>query len=243
MLDGWAPDTTQASLFADRLESSYLPPAVKLEMESVNSFRSENLAVPPGHVPQEHLSPACKVSNATISADSDYNFNCHYFTGGVKDYSQFSLPISACNNPNTAPFLATNTFNSDDNGNSTVRGTFNEKSADLEWNSAFYGWFSTSSIKQNNITGGQEYANGIFTMKFKGNVDAENSHQMVLRPGSNITWVENVKKANATTFCAAALNVTQDEKDEKGLGISLHTNTWVAAVVITGWSLVWVDYL
>lgn len=69
---------------------------------------------------------------------------------------------------------------------------------------------------------------GTFTMKFKGNVDAENSHQMVLGPGNNISWVEDVKKTNVTNFCTGALNVTQSEED---LGVSLHTTTWMAALL------------
>ncbi|OBT69945.1 hypothetical protein VE03_00621 [Pseudogymnoascus sp. 23342-1-I1] len=207
-------------------------------MESVNSFRYDSLDVLPWDVQNELLSPAYKVGNATLSAASDYSFDCRYFTGGVRDFSQFSIPISTCDDANTAPFLVTNAVNLKDTRSNTVRGTFNEKYADFEWSSALYGWFSTSSIRQNSGTRDEE-ASGIFTIKFKGSVDAENSHQMVLGPGSNISWVEDVKKTNVTTFCAAALNVTQDE----GLGVSLHITTWVAATMVVGWSFVWANYL
>lgn len=236
LLDGWAPTITQASLFANRSTESYLPPAVKLEMESVYWFRYRSLEVLPWDLQNELLWPVCEVGDATISAASGYNFTCHYSSDLNSDYSQFSLPISGCNDSNTAPFIATNAA---DYRKSNLRGTFNETSADFEWHSAFYGGFTTDPIRQWNSSrylsevgrGNTVWHGGTFTMKFKGSVDAEHSHQMVLGPGSNIAWVEDVNKTKVNTFCAAAL------------GVSLHTSTCVVAAVIAVWSLVWINCL
>ncbi|KFY87105.1 hypothetical protein V500_07188 [Pseudogymnoascus sp. VKM F-4518 (FW-2643)] len=225
LLDGWAPNTTQASLFANRSTESYLPPAVKLEMESIYWFRHFSLEVLPWDLQNEHLTPNCKVSNATISAASGYNFTCPYRGEPFSDDSQFSLPISACNATNTAPFIAgirRGYYTYKMRSSSSLRGTFNEKSADFEWDLGFSGAFTTDPIRQWNsstyldIVGGvrPDWQTGIFTMKFKGNVDNEHSHQMVLGPGSNLSWVEDVDKTKDNTFCAAALNVTLDESLE-----------------------------
>lgn len=118
-------------------------------------------------------------------------------------------------------------------------GTFNEKSAVFEWHSAFHGGFNTDPIRQRNSSqylsevgpGNTVRHGGTFTVKFKGKVDAEHSHQMVLGPGSNIVWVEDVNKTKVNTFCAVAL------------GVSLHISTGLAFAMIVGWSLVWINYL
>ncbi|KFX88880.1 hypothetical protein V490_07362 [Pseudogymnoascus sp. VKM F-3557] len=221
LLDGWAPSTTQASLFANRSAESYLPPAVTLEMESVYWFRYKSLEVLPWDLQNELLWPVCGVDNVTINPASGYNFTCHYTDELTSDYSQFSLPISACNDSNTAPFIATNKYDYYHKG--ILRGTFNETYADFEWYSAFFGGFTTDPIRQwnssrylnDNWTGHRSRHSGSFTMKFKGGVDAEHSHKMVLGPGSNISWVEDVNKTKVNTFCAAAL----------GVGVSLHIST------------------
>lgn len=209
------------------------------------NFREQSADFLPWDLQPDLLWPTCEVANTNISTASSYNFIC-YYREDLFDSSQFSLPISTCNHPNTEPFVARNGRNLDGNRD-TLRGTFNEKSADFEWISKFYGCFTADPLKQRSTyycSDGVEET-GTFTMKFKGNVDAENSHQMVLGPGNNISWVEDMKKTNVTNFCAPALNVTQNvTQNEEGLGvISLHSTTWMAAAVIVCWSLVWVNYL
>jgi hypothetical protein len=244
LLDGWAPDTTQTSLLANLTRPAYLPPAVKLEMESVMNFREQSADFLPWDLQPDLLWPTCEVVNTNISTASGYNFICRY-RGDLFHSGQFSLPISTCNHSNIAPFVAMNGMNLDGNTD-TLRGTFDEKSADFEWISRFYGCFTTDSLKQRSTYYCEDRFSqtGTFTMKFKGNDDAENSHQMVLGPGNNISWVEDPKKSNATNFCAAALNETQNvTQNGEDLGVSLHTTTWMAAAIIVGWSLVWVNYL
>lgn len=208
------------------------------------NFREQSADFLPWDLQPDLLWPTCEVVNTNISTASGYNFTCRY-RGDLSDSGQFSLPINTCNHSNIAPFVAMNGINLDGNTD-TLRGTFNEKSADFEWISRFYGCFTTDSLKQRSTYYCEDRFSqtGTFTMKFKGNVDAENSHQMVLGPGNNVSWVEDTKKSNATNFCAAALNETQNvTQNEEDLGVSLHTTTWMAAVIIVGWSLVWVNYL
>jgi hypothetical protein len=102
--------------------------------------------------------------------------------GLMTDLSEFSIPISACNDSTASPFIARN-------GNHTIMHSWFEKTwAEFKWEGQFDSEFDAGAIRQYNSS---SYAksgsgNGTFTIRFKGNVDPEHSHTMLFGMGNEV---------------------------------------------------------
>ncbi|KAH8661721.1 hypothetical protein BGZ61DRAFT_539544 [Ilyonectria robusta] len=227
ILYGWPTTATQADLLGPRYYPSYLPPIVKLSLESLAMFRELEIGrLPSANVTRSNL-PTCEVGNIT-NTDSGYSFTCQY---GIEprtfeDPSQFSVPLSACNDSRTYPFTAQN------DGSTLLRGTFNPDSADFSWDGSFIGAFQPYAIKSGfpfNTAREEpdEYQYGNFTVRFRGSVDAEHSHEMVVSSNRNVSWVEDAEKEEAATFCSASL------------AVNLRVETWLMYLLLGSSGFIW----
>ena len=178
-----------------RTWSSYLPPAVQLSRESLPFFRQFEGGKFPGDNRTGPHSPTCKMGNYSTIA-SGLGFTCQYdrlslnHTLLAPDVSKFSIPLDSCGGTSSQPFRAQNY------AGTLLQGNFSPDAADLTWNGQFKGSFGSSK---------GDFLYGSFSIRFKGSVDREHSHEMNLGPDGDksVHWVENRTLIEENTFCAA----------------------------------------
>lgn len=187
--------TTSEDLLKERMQSTYLPPAVQLTMESLPFLRQFE----GGKIPQDNRTesrdPTCLMGNFT-KIDSGLEFSCQYDRSSVNnthleaDPSHFSIPFRACGDADPQPFIAQNY------AGTLLRGNFSQDAAAFSWSGQFKGLYQT---------GESEYLYGSFAISFRGSVDRQHSHEMVFSSTSesSVDWVENGTLTAENAFCAA----------------------------------------
>ncbi|RBR04370.1 hypothetical protein FVER53590_00110 [Fusarium verticillioides] len=207
VLYGWPKDTNQSELLAQR-DDTFLPPPVNLAMETVSDFHYEEVMY--GLDPSDTVSrsnPTCRVQNVT-NTDNGYQFECAYDGLGVyraTDSSQFSSPVLNSNGSNHLLVEPAN--------NTMLSGSFDPQSAEFQWKGpfhAFAGTFGKDSIRKsystdrNRINEDETAYTGDFTVLFRGTVDLEHSHEMVVKNGRDVSWDKDKEKVKNITYCSAA---------------------------------------
>lgn len=207
VLYGWPKDTNQSELLAQR-DDTFLPPPVNLAMETVSDFHYKEVMY--GLDPSDTVSrsnPTCRVQNVT-NTDNGYQFECAYDGLGVyraTDSSQFSSPVLNSNGSNHLVVEPAN--------NTMLSGSFDPQSAEFQWKGpfhAFAGTFGKDSLRKsystdrNRINEDETAYTGDFTVLFRGTVDLEHSHEMVVKSGRDVSWDKDEEKVKNITYCSAA---------------------------------------
>ncbi|EEU33372.1 uncharacterized protein NECHADRAFT_89545 [Fusarium vanettenii 77-13-4] len=219
LIYGWPTNTTEADFLDYRPAPNHIPDDVNIYLETHYAFREYGITYPSktGIVMN---SPSCDVGNIT-STNSGYGFTCQYgnLFGFDDDHSSFLVPLKACNDSDPGAAYPFTAYKDD---NTLLRGEFGPESADFSWAGGFHGRFSGSGEGVRDIYFIDTIDHiGNFTLRFKGSVDAEHSHQMAVKNGGNVSWVEDEAKLEANTFCSVS--------------VALRAKMWFIGAILFSW--------